>query len=223
MNQPVSLPLSSLRVDEHYQPRIAGLNEQHIKLLLASDPEAWPPLLVTPSGDGHYRLVDGYHRYEAAQRLGIAALPCTTMQNAGFAEGFEANLKHGLALSMDDRKFYARQLQELRPSMSYREIGRRCGLSDKTVKHALTHAETPQSYQQAKEQRDPTDGVLERVLRLHAAPTPQYVHQYIAQYEDTADVAKHLATVGGALVQGARSYLKSKDARVLVIPERLHQ
>lgn len=140
------LPLLALVCDDEYQPRTGGLDKDNLERLAASDPTHWPALLVSPLGAGRYVIIDGYHRYEVAQRLKLDTLDCQIADNAGYPEAAEANLRHGLPLSVQDRKDYARYVHEQEPRLSYRELGRRCGLSDKTVKAALRDdADNPQS------------------------------------------------------------------------------
>lgn len=131
-----SVPLSMLRRDADYQPRGNGLDADNLERLLASDPDTWPPILVTPNGEG-YTVLDGAHRVEAATRLRLPALRCDVVQDGGYHDAVEANLRHGLPLSKEDRKEYARWLHEQEAHLSYRELGRRCGLDHKTVKAAL--------------------------------------------------------------------------------------
>lgn len=134
---PVTIPCDALRANEDYQPRTGGLNECHIRLLMESTPAEWPPLTVTPNDAGGYDVVDGFHRLEAAKRLGLQSILCIVDPQAGYPEAVAANLRHGLPLSLEDRKEAARWWHEQVPGLSYREIGRRVGLSDKTVKAAL--------------------------------------------------------------------------------------
>src|SRR5215208_5692953 len=160
----VRIPIDQIFPAEGYQPRLKGLEEKHIRLLLTSDPATWPPLVVTPK-EGGYAIIDGFHRYEAAKRLGLGDLPCQVESSAGYPEAFAANIKHGLPLSLEDRKAYARWLYDHETAngekLSYREIGRRSGLSDKTAKAAIEGkgAENPQPDREAS---DP----VERLLRL---------------------------------------------------------
>jgi ParB-like chromosome segregation protein Spo0J len=130
------ISLSQLRADEDYQPRLEGLRESHIRLLMASDPATWAPLLVAPSDEGTFTVIDGFHRLEAATRLGLTALSCVVDPRAGYPEAVAANLRHGLPLALADRKAFARWLADEEPGLSYRELGRRCGLNHETVKRA---------------------------------------------------------------------------------------
>lgn len=136
-----SVPLSLLRRDTDFQPRGNGLDPDNLERLLVSDPETWPPILVTPNGDG-YTVLDGAHRVEAATRLKLSALRCDVIDNGDYPDAVQANLRHGLPLSKADRKEYARYLFEQDPSLSYSELGRRCGLSDKTAKAAVHDADS---------------------------------------------------------------------------------
>jgi hypothetical protein len=99
-------------------------------------PEDWPPITVAYI-DGSPVLVDGFHRHEAAVRLG-----CETITARGFypeagtdlfATAFGLNAKHGRALTLRDRKTYAALLLQRHPELTDREIGRRTGLHHETV------------------------------------------------------------------------------------------
>jgi hypothetical protein len=212
----VRIPIDKIFPDEGYQPRLKGLEEKHLKLLLTSDPDAWPPLVVTPREDS-YAIVDGFHRYEAARRLGLRDLLCQVRPSAGYPEAFAANIKHGLPLSLEDRKAYARRLYEHESAngerLSYREIGRRSGLSDKTAKAAIEGkgAEDPQSNREAP---DP----MERLLKLvdetvyfdEVIPSELDVRDYIELFKEEyqREVAESFVAFGRSLIAGARPYLK---------------
>jgi len=139
----IDVPLDQLRANADFQPRVElpdtqPFNEKHVKQLMASNAEVWPPLLVTPNNVGGYDVVSGFHRLEAAKRLGLQALQCIVQLDAGYPEAFTANMGHGLPLTTEDRKAYARWLHEQEPTLSYRELGRRCGLNHHTIKKAIT-------------------------------------------------------------------------------------
>ncbi len=211
------IPLHKLRADEQYQPRMNGLSERYIQLLLASDPGEWPPLMVSPNGAGGYYIIDGFHRYEAARRLGLKEVRCVVQEAAGYPEAFEANLRHGLPLSLEDRKAYARWLYHNAlprgQSLSYREIARRSGLSDKTVKAAIEgDAENPQSN---RVQRDPIDRLLTAIDRTvyyngqipSASTIAAYIELFDEQYR--LDVAGSFAKFGRSLIDAGEPYLRS--------------
>lgn len=211
----VRVPIDSIFSDEGYQPRTKGLEEKHIRLLLTSDPAAWPPLVVTPEDRG-YAIIDGFHRYEAARRLGLKELDCEVRPVAGYSEAFQANLKHGLPLSIEDRKAHARWLYEYERKdgnrLSYREIGRRCGLSDKTVKAAIEGkgAENPQSDSYTLYPEERLLRSVEKIVYFdEQVPSNRYIAEYIALFEEEyqRDVAESFLEFGRALIEGAKSYL----------------
>jgi hypothetical protein len=218
------LSLKHLRANEDFQPRLDGLDERHVALLMSSDPDNWPPLLVTPNGAGVYDVIDGFHRLEAARRLGRTALPCVVDDQAGYPEGVAANLRHGLPLRLSDRKAYARWLHELEPQLSLRELGRRCGLNHQTVRSALSPADdsTNAGGQNGHASATPIlPHVVRQVVRayeqgegrtwfgLGRASDPQVIADAIATYPDDrqAAAAKALATFGEACLTAAGAYL----------------
>lgn len=141
--QPISIPIAKLQIDPGYQPREA-LSRDHIEHLRHSDYRQWPPLLVAALDNGYYVVLDGAHRLEASKSLevdgklvSVNKLPCIVVNVLDYGAACEANLKHGLPLSTRDRKEYAVWLHESNPALSYREIGRRCQISNHTVKTAL--------------------------------------------------------------------------------------
>lgn len=225
------IPIDEIISDEGYQPRMKGLEKRHVRLLEASDPATWLPLVVTPE-DGGYAIIDGFHRYEAARLLGLKELSCRVEPTAGYQEAFEANVRHGLPLSLEDRKAYARWLYEYeKPNgqrLSYREIGRRCGLSHHTVKAAIL-GESPsgqdaQSYRQEKDPVEKLVSLLYEAYRdgagtslldsLFSKKTSQqqrveHVRRVLSNYEteDRSKVARALGELGGACLEASQSYL----------------
>lgn len=201
------LSLSQLRPDDEFQPRSAGLVEAHVQLLLESDPASWPPLLVTPHAGGGYDLIDGFHRFEAARRLGLTTLPCRVDPAADYFSGVAANTRHGLPLSAADRKAAARWLAELEPDLSYRELGRRVGLSDKTVKRALAEVT---GTARSSTPPDAVERWLRQTYRLDAPPSRATVRAEIEAYvaEDRAEVARFYARVGRVLLEATQPYLE---------------
>jgi len=227
----VRIPIDKVFSDEDYQPRMKGLEEKHVRLLLTSDPGTWPPLVVTPE-EGGYAVIDGFHRYEAARRFGLKDLPCQVKPSAGYPEAFEANIKHGLPLSLEDRKGYARWLYEYeRPNgerLSYREIGRRCGLSHHTVKAAISGENSSGQYAHSyREEKDPMEKLVSLLYKgyrdgtgtsligsLFSKKTPQqqrveYVRKVLSSYEpeDRSGIARALSELGSACLEASKPYL----------------
>lgn len=207
MNDIVTIPIDRLVPDESYQPRINGLSERHVQLLTATDPANWRPLLVTPTEDGDFALIDGFHRYEAARRLGLPALACRIDPNAGYLSAVVANMTHGLPLSMADRKDAVRWLAEQDPELSYRELGRRVGLHHETVKRALDAEEGPTP----RTPPDPVARFVTQVLRLadsghlRAGALKREIAAYNAESQE--GIAAALDRAGRACVATAAPYL----------------
>jgi ParB-like chromosome segregation protein Spo0J len=112
--------------------RSGGLDESHVDLLMESA-ETWPPIVVW--GD-HCVVIDGFHRVEAARRLGrrsVAAVRFVGSAEDAFMESVRRNVNHGLPLSVGDRRRAARRILTRNPEWSDRRIASLCGLSDKTV------------------------------------------------------------------------------------------
>lgn len=220
---PVPIPLDRLIPNADYQPRGGGLSESHVRLLMESDPAGWTPLLVSPADDGRYDVIDGFHRLEAAGRLGLTTLACAVAPGAGYPEAVAANLAHGLPLGMTDRKDAARWHAENAPGLSYREIGRRCGLSDKTAKRAVEEgpgAESPQSGPDPIRSlvraayRAYSDGAARSLFGFGKGASPAAFRRRIEEYDDDdrPKVAAALAAFGRAIVAAADTYLPKKGA-----------
>ena len=224
-NRVMQLPLSKLQADEQYQPRATGLDPQHVLLLASSDPSEWPPLLVSPNDTGSYDIIDGFHRLAAAHRLGLSTLPCAIQEGVGYPEAAEANLRHGLPLSLADRKDYACYLHDQEPTLSLRAIARRCSLSPATVKATLEAAERDNegaahnAPPPTRPKPDPIERCIVLIVRARQQRTGvsflgqdkhvQHVQRLINRYrkEDRAEVARALALFGQAFVDAARPYL----------------
>jgi ParB-like chromosome segregation protein Spo0J len=260
--QVVTIALGSLVPNTDYQPR--GLSEPpdsdqsdperwwvnldpgQLESLRASLQEVWPPLLVTPSESqpGHYDLLDGFHRYAVALERAQTDQPttwyettiaCHIIDDGGIDTAIAANIHHGLPLSLEDRKAAARLFHQWDPELSYRHIAARVGLSDKTVKAALTGT-TPADFPQLTDQdlapvvrtsSDPIQKLVklavaasrERtgtgwVAKLFSRKTDQqqqvdYVARIIRGYRDAdqALIARGVAVMGQILIDGAGRFL----------------
>lgn len=129
------LPLNRIVVDPALQPRIRGIDPDHVRALEEAA-ENWPPLVVVPQGR-NYLLVDGAHRFASAQNCGLANVPVHIVPLPAdgdlHALAFTLNAAHGAPLSLADRRSFADRLIRHHPDWADREIGRRCGLSSNTV------------------------------------------------------------------------------------------
>ncbi len=131
----IAVSLGRILVDPQLQPRIAGVHPGHVKSLEEVS-EYWPPLTVVARGD-RFLLLDGYHRFAAAQNLKLDKIPITVIESSAgedlYGLSFALNAVHGRPLSLDDRRAFAARLLRANPQSSDRQIGRRCGLVQSTV------------------------------------------------------------------------------------------
>jgi hypothetical protein len=135
METTINIQIHQVTVDPSLQPRVKGLDADHVRTLQEA-PEGWPPLLVVQRGN-QYLLVDGFHRLAAAQNLRIGTMPVKVIPTPAdgdlHALAFSSNASHGKPLSLADRRAFAERILRGEPHLADREIGRRCGLSSNTV------------------------------------------------------------------------------------------
>ena len=131
----MKIHLQQIKVDGNLQPRIGGLDPDHVRELEAVA-EHWPPLQVVRQRDG-YLLVDGFHRLAAAQNLDLEQVCVEVLEPPTdgdlHALAFALNASHGRPLTLSDRRAFAERLLRSHPEWADREVGRRCGLSQPTV------------------------------------------------------------------------------------------
>jgi hypothetical protein len=204
-----SFRLDVIDVDEDFQPRVKGLNQEYIEHLMTTDPAHWPPLILTREPNCHKpSIVDGFHRYQAARRLGLTSIHAVEIPNLGYSDAVALNLGNGQALSRADRKEFAQWLRESDPALSLREIGRRCGLSDKTVKATLdVGAETPQTKRQPPEPVERLVDVVSRHGRIDVAAFTREIRLYEDDYRP--ELATEIAATGEAMVRAADRFLET--------------
>jgi hypothetical protein len=126
----VDIPVDSLLPAD--SPRLAGQDARTIALLAQLDGPL-PPILVH---QGTRRVIDGMHRLLAARLRGekyVAARFYECDPESVFVLSVQANVTHGLPLSLADRKAAAARIVHSHPHWSSRRIAKVAGLSDKTV------------------------------------------------------------------------------------------
>lgn len=131
----MDVSLDRLVVDPGLQPRVGGLDPDHVRALEEA-PASWPPLAAVQR-DGRLVLVDGFHRLAAAQNLGLATVPVRVVDEPADGDlhvlAFALNAAHGRPLSLADRRAFAERLLRGRPEVSNMEVSRLAGLSPTTV------------------------------------------------------------------------------------------
>lgn len=94
-----------------------------------------PPIAVQ-KGTG--KLIDGWHRFYAASKLGLSEVQVEEVDvpdNLVFAEAVKRNLKHGLPLKREEREKAVAKLK--RDGLSIEEIACALSISDRTVQRIL--------------------------------------------------------------------------------------
>jgi ParB-like chromosome segregation protein Spo0J len=113
-------------------PRLAGLDPGHAETLAGTEADL-PPILVRRST---MQVIDGMHRLDAARLRGdkeicVRLFDCT--QDEAFMLAVATNVRHGLPLTLADRRSAAARIIGLRPDASDRWIAELAGLAAKTV------------------------------------------------------------------------------------------
>lgn len=122
--------IDSLRAGD--SPRLNGEDAQHIEMLAASEQEL-PPILVNRRT---MQVIDGMHRLRAALLRGQQSIKVEYFEGSGeeaFVVAVEANIAHGLPLSLADRQAAAARIITSHPNNSDRSIAAMTGLAAGTV------------------------------------------------------------------------------------------
>jgi hypothetical protein len=113
-------------------PRLDGVDQSHAEALAELDGEL-PPIFVQRST---MRVIDGMHRLGAARIRGqdqICVQFFDCREDEAFLLAVSTNIKHGLPLTLADRRAAAARIIHLRPDASDRWIAEIAGLAAKTV------------------------------------------------------------------------------------------
>lgn len=113
-------------------PRLAGEDVDHVRALAESEATLPPIIVHRPT----MRVIDGMHRLRAATLRGDREIEACFFEGAegdAFVLAVEANIAHGLPLSLADRKAAAGRIIRSHPHWSDRAIAACTGLAGKTV------------------------------------------------------------------------------------------
>lgn len=126
---PTLVSVSSLTPAD--SPRLQGVDAAHVAALTEVD--GLPPILVQRST---MRVIDGMHRLDAArsrsqEKVYVQFVDCG--EGEAFLLAVAANIKHGLPLTLADRRAAAGRIIRLRPDASDRWVAEAAGLANKTV------------------------------------------------------------------------------------------
>ncbi|MDW5328900.1 ParB/RepB/Spo0J family partition protein [Plantactinospora sp. KLBMP9567] len=126
----ISVRIADLRTID--SPRLRGVNGDHVRVL-AEVQEQLPPILVHRAT---LSIIDGVHRCRAAQLRGRAEITARFFDGSpedAFRVAVEANVRHGLGLSLAERRAAAARIIRSNPGMSDRRIAAISGLAARTV------------------------------------------------------------------------------------------
>ncbi|MDF2265064.1 ParB/RepB/Spo0J family partition protein [Streptomyces coacervatus] len=126
----VAVPIALLLPGE--SPRLEGQDREHVARLA----EIETPLPAVLVNRGTMQVIDGMHRILAALSRGQETIDVQffdgTAEDA-FLRAVEANVTHGLPLSLVERRAAAARIIQSHPHMSDRAIARAAGLGAKAV------------------------------------------------------------------------------------------
>jgi ParB-like chromosome segregation protein Spo0J len=128
--------LDEVVVDAAVQIRCKGLKEDTIQRYRDSW-ESLPPPLVYDTPNGNV-LTDGFHRFEAARRLGLVEIEFdvrTGTYEDAMSEAVLGNLRHGDSLTREDRNAGIKRHSDL--GWTQQRIAEAFGVSQATVHRAL--------------------------------------------------------------------------------------
>ncbi|MFE2971073.1 ParB N-terminal domain-containing protein [Streptomyces sp. NPDC059340] len=126
----VHLPVAELVIEG--SPRASGEDEEHVRSLAAVEQQL-PPIIVHRAT---MRVIDGAHRVRAArlsEKEHIRACYFDGSAEDAFVLAVQANVRHGLPLSLKDRISAAERILVTHPQWSDRMISTAAGISARTA------------------------------------------------------------------------------------------
>jgi hypothetical protein len=142
VTEAVEPPAARVRIDAlrgSDSPRLGGEDLLHVRMLAEME-GGLPPIVVHRQT---MRVVDGMHRLRAAELRGEDVVDVRFVEGDSascFVLAVEANVRHGLPLSLEDRKVAAARILSSYPQWSDRRIGAVAGLAARTVASLRQHA-----------------------------------------------------------------------------------
>lgn len=130
MESPARVSLADLSTG--ISVRFNAEDEAHVRRLAEMDDEL-PPIIVHRQT---MRIIDGVHRYRAAiirKHQSIRVEFFDGSEEDAYIRGVQANVRHGLPLTLAERKAAAERVIRMRPELSDRALAGITGLSAKTV------------------------------------------------------------------------------------------
>jgi ParB-like chromosome segregation protein Spo0J len=207
--QIATIPIASLL--ESDSPRLAGENEDHIRVLAASG-STFPPLLVHKAT---MRVIDGMHRLRAARLRGEQTIEVEYFagtDDEAFMAAVQANVTHGLPLTLADRESAALRILRADPRRSDRLIADTTGLAATTIAALRQRAGMPADCASARMGRDG------RVRPVDIAEGRLRVQQKIASDPDAS--VREIARAAGVSVSTVSDVRKRMGRGLDPVPPR---
>lgn len=146
-------------------PRLAGEDIAHVQRL-TEVLDQLPPIVVHR---GTMRVIDGAHRLRAAHLVGRDTVEVSFFdgsEDSAFVQAVRANVRHGLPLSLAERRAAAERIMTSHPDWSDRRVAAVAGLSAKTVADIRPMSDSVDRQDEARWGRDgrrrPTDAASGR-------------------------------------------------------------
>jgi len=123
------------------------------------------PLVVRPH-QGHFQLIDGEHRWQAAQKIGVALLPCIVVE----MDDNEARLKT-LQLNRlrgeDEPELLARLLRELNVELGIEQLESRLPFDKVEIEQSIELLEIKESEESRKRlEREMQEMIKDRIFSI---------------------------------------------------------
>ena len=146
------------------------------------------PLVVSPDGEGRYRIVAGHRRHAAALKAGLAELPCA-VRTLTDAERVEIMLVENLQRSdlspIEEAAGYFRLVEH---GLTQRELATRIGRSARHVAARLALLELPRRVQDELHAGTLTVGDGQALLALR--DQPEVIERIVADEWSRADIER---------------------------------
>lgn len=195
-------------------PRIDGEDATHAQLLAQSEEEL-PPIVVHRDT---MRVIDGMHRLRAAYLKGRDTISVRFFDGPAdmvFVLAVQANITHGMPLSVRDREVAAERIMIEHPEWSDRVIAGASGLSSKTVGAIRRRAGANIPKVEARLGRDG------RLRPVKSAVGRERASRYIASNPGASlrEIARQ-AGISPSTARDVRARLERGDAPVPTRPRR---
>ena len=209
-----TISVHDLQLDRSFNPRLHGVDQEVVEHYASIFKEViWPPILVDRASR---RLIDGWHRVEAAKRVGVYSLPVQWVdakEDELFALAIKANLAHGIRLSREERFKAIVRLQ--REGWTPDRIAEVLGVSEKMV----DRTEKAEDLRIRFKVRDMPGAMLPTESLVEVVKLPDQFHEELAEIAcdveaAPGDVRRAVASIKRGDVETAQDI-----RRVMMDPE----